>query len=199
MILWTIQSPQAWTELQDKGVLRAKRQYIMERTWLSAYQWMAEKMRLHIGPPPESDCLPIWTWYQWEGQRRKKPDLWASGHLGKGERGVRVEFEHPDGGALLSDFCLWHYVLSYWYLPASEADSEAFEAELAAHGLSFFDQKPLPHSGYHSKIVRSWDRIFDLDWSEPDVSEPMEEKSIQAAIWEVKRDQVKSHKHFTSR
>jgi hypothetical protein len=106
MILWTIQSPQAWTELQDKGVLRAKRQYIMERTWLSAYQWMAEKMRLHIGPPPESDCLPIWTWYQWEGQRRKKPDLWASGHLGKGERGVRVEFESSSSILMAVPSCL---------------------------------------------------------------------------------------------
>ena len=171
----------------------------MEATWLSAYQWMAEKMRSRIGPPPEPDCLPIWAWHQWEGTKRKKPDLRASGHLCKGERGVRIEFEQAGDGMLLSDFCLWHYVLSYWYLPVSEADAEVFEKELASHGLSFFDQKPLPHADYHTRIVRSWDRIFDLDWSEPDVSQPRETKAIQAAMWELKRDQVKRHKPFTSR
>ncbi len=199
MILWTIQSSAAWTELQEKGVLRSKPQHIMEKTWLSAYQWMAQQMMSRIGPPPEPDCLPIWAWFQWEGRHRRKPDLRAAGHLGKGERGIRVELEYPDSRALLSDFCLWHYVLSYWYLPALEADGDAFEAELAAHGLSFFNQKPLPDAHYHSTVVGSWDRIFDLDWSEPDLSEPMEQKSIQATVWEVKREQVKNHKHFTSR
>ena len=101
MILWTIQSPAAWAELQQKGVLRAERRHMMEATWLSAYEWMAEKMRSRIGPPPERDCLPIWAWQQWEGVERKKPDLRAGGHLAKGERGIRIEFEQADDSALL--------------------------------------------------------------------------------------------------
>ncbi len=63
MILWTMQSPQAWAELEVKGVLRAKRQHLMEERRLGAYQ-LARKMRSHIGPPTEPDCLPIWAWRQ---------------------------------------------------------------------------------------------------------------------------------------
>ena len=96
MILWTIQSPEAWAELRERGVLRAKSRHIVEATWLAAYKWMAEKMRSQIGPPPVPDCLPIWAWHQWEGVKRKKPDLRAGGHLGKGERGIRIEFEQAD-------------------------------------------------------------------------------------------------------
>ena len=199
MILWTIQSPEAWIELQEKGVLRARRRHIVEATWFPAYEWMAEKMRARIGEPPDLECVPIWAWYQWESAERKKPDLRTGGHLGKGERGVRIGFEQAEDGVLLSDFCLWHYVLNYWYLPSCEADGEMFERELASHGLSFFDQKPLPHAEYHLRIVRSWNRIFDLDWSEPDISQPRKRKSIQATMWEIRWDQVRQHKQFTSR
>ena len=171
----------------------------MEKSWLPAYRWMVEKMRCHIGSSPTPDCMPIWAWHQWEGSKRKKPDLRAGRHLDKGQRGVRIEFEPADADALLSDFSLWHFALNYWYLPGSEGDGKAFEEELASHGLCFFDQKPLPHAGYHARIVASWDRMFDLDWSEPDVSQPRETKAIQATVWELRRDQVRCHHHFSSR
>jgi uncharacterized protein DUF3841 len=199
MILWTIQSQEAWAELQQEGVLRAQHRHIMEATWLSAYEWMAEKMGCRIGAPPEPKCLPIWAWRQWEGTARKRPDLRAGGHLHKGERGVRIEFEQPDDGVLLSDFSLWHYVLNYWYLPSSTADGEALEKELALRRLSFFDQKPVPHAEYHARIVSSWNLIFDLGWIEPDIVDPSEKKAIQATVWELRRDQVRHHKRFISR
>ena len=41
-------------------------------------------------------------------------------------------------------------------------EAETFEAELAAQGLSFFKQKPIPNDRYHRRIVESWNRIFDL-------------------------------------
>lgn len=43
------------------------------------------------------------------------------------------------------------------------------------------------------------DFIFDLDWVEPDLSEPQGEKSIQATIWEIRGDQVRSYRRFVSR
>ena len=77
-----------------------------------------------------------------------KPDLRSSGHLLKGERGVRIEFRVSDRLILLSDFDLWHYVLNYWYLPESQKDDEAFESELSRRGLSFTKRNPYvtPHS-----------------------------------------------------
>lgn len=65
----------------------------------------------------------------------------------RGEKGVRLTINCPAERVLLSDFSLWHYVLNYWYLPSSEAVGDAFESELAGHGLSFFDQEPVPGPG----------------------------------------------------
>jgi hypothetical protein len=144
MILWTIQTERAWSELQNSGILRTKRENIIEEGWLLPYQWMVDQMEIRLGRPPESLYFPLWAWYQWEGEKRRKPDLRAGGHLGKGENGIRIEFECCEEAALLSDFDLWHYVLNYWYLPMSGNEGEVFEAELAAQGLSFFKQKPVP-------------------------------------------------------
>jgi len=186
MILWTIQSLAAWRELQEKGVLRARTHHLTEQSWLQAYCWMTHQMRLRIGPPPETDCQALWTWYQWDGAR-KKPDLRCRGHLPPGERAVRLELECSADQALLSDFSLWHYVLNYWYLPSSEAEGDVFESELADHGLSFYRQKPVPHDTYHRAIVESWDRVFDLG------------ETIQATLWQITIDQVREYHCFTAR
>lgn len=198
MILWTIQTEDAWSELQDRGVLRATRQQ-SEKDFLLAYQWMIEQMERRLAPRVQRNQFPVWAWRQWENEVRAKPDLRSSGHIPKGERGVRIEFEIPDDLVLLSDFHLWHYVLNYWYLPHSESEGEEFEAELESHGLSFFTRKPLPHPGFHSRIVASWDRIFDLHWTGDDLALPLSRKSIQATLWELKEDQVRGYKYFKSR
>jgi hypothetical protein len=199
MILWTIQTERAWSEFHSRGILNTSRKNIIEKSWLLPYQWMIDQMKIRLGPPQESWCFPLWAWYQWEDEKRRKPDLRAGGHLEKGENGIRIEFECCEKAALLSDFSLWHYVLNYWYLPETEHEAETFEAELDEKGLSFFKQKPIPNTGYHRKIVESWNRIFDLNWYEPDLAEPFHRKSIQATVWELSLDQVRSYKHFTSR
>jgi hypothetical protein len=199
MILWTIQKEEAWEKLQELGYLVATIDNIMEESWVSAYLWMTNQMKKRLGPPPYADCYPVWTWYQWENAKRKRPDLRAGGHLSKNARGVRIEFECHENSALLSDFELWHYVLNYWYLPESLAEGEAFELQLERQGLSFFDTKPLPNLEYHERMVKSWDRIFDLDWIEADLSSPRDQKSIQATTWQLSIDQVRSCKHFKSR
>ena len=178
--------------------MRGSRHQLFEQSWWPAYRWITDQMRRRIGPPPENTCVPIWAWYQCEGLR-KRPDLRSRGHVPPGERAVRIEFDCSDGAALLSDFSLWHFVLNYWYLPASEAEGHRFESELTARGLSFYRQKPLPDHDYHGKVVESWERIFDLDWSGPDGSEPKEEKSIQATVWEIALDQITDYRFFVGR
>jgi hypothetical protein len=199
MILWTIQTENAWQELQSSGVLRGTREKIMEHVWNSPYEWMIRQMKQRIGPSPTPGSYPVWAWMQWEDAKRPKPDLRAGGHLPRGESGVRIEFQCPDSSVLLSDFELWHFVLNYWYLPESFLEGETFEARLAEQGLSFIKTQPLPNRIYHNKIVASWDKIFDLDWSESDIAMPRWEKSIQATVWELNTDQVRNHDYFMAR
>jgi len=199
MILWTIQSEPAWEGLKLQGILRGASERIMDEDWRDAYAWMVRQMTHKIGPPPSPESYPIWAWFQFESARRARPDLRLAGHLPKGEAGVRIEFECSNGEALLSDFGLWHYVLNYWYLPETEADGNGFDAELARHGLSFFDSKPLADPHYHERIEKSWERIFDLDWCEDELAFPKAQKSIQATVWELNLDQVRNVKNFKAR
>ncbi len=188
----------AWKILQREQVLFADQRY-SEDLFLDAYRWMTKQMERRIESKSEIMSLPLWAWYQWDGIERRKPDLRSSGHLPKGQRGVRIEFEQSATGVLLSDFDLWHYVLNYWYLPRTIAEGDAFEAELSKHNLSFFEMKPLPVHAYHQRIEDSWNRIFDLDWVEEEISEPYAKKRIQATFWKLHFDQIKDVQVFTAR
>ena len=145
--------------------------------------------------------MPLWAWFQCDGATCMKPDLRSSGHLLKGERGVRIEFRVSDRLILLSDFDLWHYVLNYWYLPESQKDDEAFESELSRRGLSFYKEKPLRNAAFHRKITESWARIFDLDWTDRgrSITPTRAKKSIQASFWELRRNQVRDVRFFRAR
>lgn len=198
MILWTIQTLEAWKILNRDGGLRADPSRV-EDYWRPAYQWMAAQMRQRLDCQPSESSLPIWAWFQWHGEHKRRPDLRSSAHLPKGTRGVRIEFEANETQVLLSDFELWHYVLNYWYLPESEAEGEAFEAELAKVGLSYYASKPLPDPKYHERIERSWLRIFDLNWSCDGIASRKEDKSIQAALWELRMENIRKVQVFTAR
>jgi len=79
------------------------------------------------------------------------------------------------------------------------ADDENFDAEIEKQGTTYFEAKPYPTPKIHRKIVRSWNKIFDLDRDETDISVPKDQKSIQATIWQLEMDQVRSCKHFKAR
>jgi len=198
MTLWTIQSKQAWESMETSGTLRGD-SVKAEPSFFSAYEWMSRQMKLRIGPSSDSTANPLWAWYQWRGERQRKPDLRAGGHLEKGAMGVRIEFEANERRVLLSDFDLWHYVLNYWFLPVSEAEGDRFEAKLAAKGLSFFKTKPLPNGRYHRVIEASWQHIFDLDFKPTDIAVPRKQKCVQACLWEIGLDQVSDVGEFKAR
>ena len=199
MILWTVQPPEAWKTLQDTGVLRTDPN-LAEQDWLEPYCWLADRMAERIGPPPNGASLPLWAWYQWDGVKHRRPDLRFGGYGPPGCRQVRIEFEIDDNAVVLSDFDLWHCPLSYWYLAKDEADDKAFEAELKQHGLDFFRQKPLPVAKYHKRIVRSWLKIFDLDWNNDwFTNADRDKKCIQATFWELRLGMVRKTKEFLVR
>ena len=204
MVIWSILTQQAWNDLRRQGSLRVARRHVMQE-FLGPYAWMARQMERRLRTPrPSKDALPIWAWYQWEGVNRRRPDLRAAGYLTKAERGMRAELQVADNRVLLSDFDLWHYVLNYWYLPATEQDGGTFEKKLARAGLSFYGcdhQRPLANTRYRREIERSWERIFDVGWVDQGraIAHPPEEKSIQATLWELLLDDVVGVREFTAR
>lgn len=194
MLIWSILTPEAWHELNRKGYVRADRRHADEY-FIASYDWMADQMERRLKTPrPSKSAMPIWAWFQWYGNKRQKPDLRSLRHWHpKGERAVRVGFRVDDDRVLLSDFELWHYVLNYWYLPKTFAEGDAFEAKLEAAGLSTYrhsHEDPIPRAKYRREVEWSWERIFDIEWCEPAITHLPKTRSIQATLWELRRDDV---------
>ncbi len=198
MTLWTIQTCSAWEILQSKGSLHVRRADT-ESLFYHAYRWMKEQMSQRLGPPPLSTSFPLWAWFQWQGSSKRRPDLRYSGHLPRGESGVLIEFCAEAAEVLLSDFELWHYVLNYWYLPSSLADEERFNAILAAFAANTPSEVATRNRFFHSGIRRSWERIFDVQWSMPDIASKFVRKTIQATLWSLSRDKVRDFTFFRAR
>jgi hypothetical protein len=169
MILWTIQHVEAWQTLQRREVLLGdmRRAYSHFRP---AYRWLKEQQSLRRPP--------IWAWYSYNA-KRKKPDLRCTGHLERGEHGVCIEFEAPDGLVTLSRFDLWHSVLN-----------DAFLSEDEQHDLD----NPTPE-----QKRQSWRHIFDLNFGDPAWHGPPDEAWIQATIPYLQLEWVRSHQHFKAR
>jgi len=203
MVIWSNLTQQAWKELQTQGRLRVSRRHT-EKDFLGSYLWMASQMERRLQTPrPSEDSMPIWAWWQWWGDRRR-PDLRASGYLPKGTRGIRVELRVQADHVLLSDFELWHYVLNYWYLPRTEKEGIAFEKKLTRAGLSLVGcthARPLPHAGFRREVESSWERIFDLSWTDRRhrIVSASNNRSIQATLWELSMDDVVESKEFVAR
>lgn len=196
--LWTIQPLPVWKVLQSKGYIQA-RHVLVEKHFRPAYRWMSGQMRLRLGPSPSSIWFPMWAWYQWQGADKKRPDLRFSGHLPSGKTGVLIEFLAEAAEVLLSDFELWHYVLNYLYLPYSPADETQFDSILASFAANTPSEVASRHRAFHDAVRKSWERIFDIRWSLRDIAATLSQKSIQATLWRLNRDQVKNWTTFRAR
>ena len=182
--LWTIQTKQAWDILQKTGILKATGCRVL-RDFLDAYRWMKRQMYKRI--QGYSGKFPIWAWYD------PKPDLRSIGHLERGIQGIRIEFHAPVSDILISDFDAWHYVLNGWYLALTQTENEQWSKSLPDNKFLFED---LPFD-FQTKIIKSWDRIFDLEAMENSFIGPV--KKVQAVLESIKLDQVIKVDEFIAR
>ena len=146
---------------------------------------MQSEMGRRVGAPPSGVRYPIWAWLQYENVRKFRPDLRRAGHLPAGSQGVLVEFHAAEEDVLLSDFDLWHYVLNRWYLPRQSSEVIGVEST--------------PYVTSERRLTRSWEAIFDLHWHLEDVTAPRQERSIQATLWQVPLNSVRSARTFRAR
>lgn len=187
LILWTIQTSEAWREAEAHGVLRASRTHIYE-DYLPAYDWLVAEMRQRVGAPPSGVQYPVWAWEQYRGTSAARPDLPAPGHLPAGTRGVCIEFTVAPDAVLLSDFDLWHYVLNRFFLATTLEEVDLL--------LTWnVDERDVYTE---AEIRASWSRIFDLDFASPEIAWPRAEKSLQATVWEVPLSSIRVVQEFTA-
>lgn len=116
--LWTIQTSSFYEKLKRDSQIHITHSEYLDPEELDGYEWMRNAMKTHIGEPPVQHCMPIWAWYQWQSQTKKKPDLRYSGHLEAGTHAVRLEIIKDIDDVVLSDFILWHTPYCYKnYIP----------------------------------------------------------------------------------
>ena len=197
MILWTIQHYAAYQKMLETGVLVADESHLLyQDDFRHAYDWMAHKMKeANIYPTFDNIHYPVWAWYQWEG-KRKRLDMRKAGYAKRGEKIVQLTIDIDDKDVLLSDFDLFHYVLSYSYLPSDETDDSDFKNAYTQAGYTLYDLSNFQIQSsdmllLRDRIVKSWDRIFDLSKEDNGwLCGSLEKKSIQATIWQVRFEQI---------
>jgi hypothetical protein len=194
MKLWAIQSGAQWREIQDFGVLHNRYPPSEERAPDCAYLWMTQQMRRRVGPSPPGVELPLWTWQQWLGAARVRPDLrQVARWYPRGERHVRLEFEVPDDQVLLFSYDLWSAVLVGCYIAPTQEETDRWE--------QWEDWPKNPPD--MPTIEESWDRCFDLDWllrhEYWHCGDTLKTLAIQACVWEIRREQVIAVTEFVGR
>lgn len=103
--------------------------------------------QMHQRLPAFTGKYPIWAW-------TKKPDLRNERWRWEGIWHC-IEFEAPDDSCLVSDFAAWHDVLN-GFAHHTEAEWDEWES-----GRRKKDS-------YKAECLRTWPRIFDLDFWKQD-------------------------------
>ena len=158
MRLWTIQLFWVWEWFCEQETLWSDPTgEAFFQDFQDSYEWMRGQMRCRL--PGYEGRHPWWAYDYKPDLRRYKP--------GAGQM-VRLELAVPPEHVLLSSCGAWHYVLNLWYLPHSVVgeeharESNAWEEELERHGLNPFSGR-WPPDPWQSRMVASWERIFDVD------------------------------------
>lgn len=187
MILWTIQPEEVYELIQKNGVYHCDYTKSDMIYWQEQYDWLVQEMKTRIGEPPEGVLYPVWAWYMWEGAR-KKPDLrrqrWGNGW--KGDRFACMEIEIPDDRIILSDFDTWSVILSNGLLADTEEEDLLLEKEYEA----------MPPDVQKEFKAQNWKKVFDLTYV--DNSWMHRGDSIQATFWELRKEDIRKVRFFTS-
>jgi hypothetical protein len=191
MILWTLQPLFWWEKLQKEGSITGSLDLIEESmkdfyddNLIPSYDWLVSKMKEKLPvQPPNPGAYPVWAWYQWWHVKKRVPDLRHYRFCPGGSQ-VRLKIEINNELVLLSDFITWHAVLNNEIIrpePQTEEEWERIDIEIEGEDYSTEEKED------------SWNVIFDLSYNGP-----IEEQQIQATFWELKLDQVKEVKQFTT-
>lgn len=192
MILWAIEPAEKWSELSIKGVLRIH----PDKDFLPPYEWIRAQMTARIGQAPADGLFPFRCYRKWEGKEGADLRTFRR-HWPAGKSMVRIEFDCPDQMVLLANEELWIYVINHWYLPKSTADGDAFDRRFPDHPYPTYLVQEHPDPKFQEEVRQSWERIFDLDWEDPEFTSDKAQASILGFVWEIKSEWVRDRRFFT--
>ena len=192
MELITIQTPKAYENLITNGYLIADEKYINLKKYGAAYDWIISKM--HEKNIPEAVKYPLWAWRKC-GKFKCPNKNTMLGYFGAGqEQLVKIVFEKPDNEVLLTDYKLYHFLLTNAYLPTSLEDLNDFnklkiKSNVTDEDLLAFIRRDKYDSyrtdkdfSYINQVIhKSYEKVLNLS-----------SDYIQACVWNIKLSEVKS-------
>lgn len=192
MRLWTIQPETLYELLKTEKVVHCdplKSEFVTECEFGTAYEWMANQMKLRVGNPPDGVKYPIWAWHTLNWKHRR-PDLRRVEFRNFNEDQVCIELEIPDSDVLLSDEEMWHMVLSDAYYGDSTNEAD-YDVE-----YEWFEG--LPRDEQMRIKENSWEKIFKAS---PPINTEWDRRGmfIQATFWELRQDQIIDARYFKRR
>lgn len=163
--LHTIQTVQAFEQLQQTGALRADPARVCTE-WPEAYGWMSRMMQERL---PTTGDTALWLW-----ARIRRDDLVRMCRRERGQ--VLLECRVPRARVLLSHFDEWHSALNVWpAVPRIPGEPDAdydrrydqvvddFRARLDAAGADR-GQISSWSADLRADVEQSWECMFDRSW-----------------------------------
>ncbi len=74
LTLYTIQQVEKIEEIKNTGKLICS-ENLYSPEWDNEYKWMSKQMTEKIGGPSFENQYPLWAWFQYRNENKKKPDL----------------------------------------------------------------------------------------------------------------------------
>lgn len=178
--LYTRQNEKTLLMLEHSGRIFNQRTYVMlhfgdmAQHYLDCYDWFAEEAARHV-PKPKGAELSIWC----------VPS--AQHCLPPVEGTVVYVVDAPADQIVFFDEVKWDYVLNHRYLPADDADEQAYRKHLrdigAVSSFEFFEgryQGKFPEET--ARIRESWKRVFD--------PVALDSPTVCGNLWEIKREWI---------
>ncbi len=213
MKAWTIQWYHFWENLKKQGNITNIPEFWDEfygedekSFYNNNYQWLMDQMDQRGLKKPRKLSYPIYFWIQWKNTWKRKPDLrhyvWDAQ---KNMPYIRIECDIPEENILIFNHDNWCRTFQNGYLPDSIEDFDTYWENLKnIEALSTF-QYPLKQGKFYelqSKIVKSWEKIFDLNYNVPDDSvdpKKKQEQRVIGTVWKIDLDWVTDVTHFNGR
>lgn len=178
ILLWTRQEQRVLEVLEKGEVYSVHKAYVdakyQEVSWSmqTAYGFFIRKMAELI-PPLQGEESPVWL--------HGSPEA-----TGVFSEAPLFELEVPKEECLFFDRRKWNYVLNLEYIAECDEDADEFKMKLEAQGITHSSM--LFRTPYYPllkrEIIKSWDRLFDLDIPEKGF--------LQAAVWHIKPNWIQA-------
>ena len=191
MIIYSCIDKNEYETLMDKGFLECDPTLAEMPSesveFAIAYKYMADKLRARY---KSNLSFPRWGWYKYEGKSvTEQPDVFFANAPYTKSYLLKLDVKE----CLLSDFDAWHCCLNLYPLCYSEEEDAEFDywEEIAnlKHWDVFFKDNIYTYA-LRDKVIKTWDRIFDI-YKENDYALYSNDfKSIQAVFWTIYKKDV---------